>query len=67
MQPGAGPSAPTMDISPESLRVLVVESNASARGAIVQLLKECSYQVRRCDLWVFGRGPCPRPEQSGGC
>ena len=45
MQPGAGPPAPTMDISPESLRVLVVESNASARESIVQLLKECSYQV----------------------
>ena len=36
----------TPDVSPESLRVLVVESEATARQAIVQLLKECSYQVR---------------------
>ncbi len=49
-----------MDISPESLRVLVVESNTSARGAIVQLLKECSYQVRCCGEWSAGRGPVLR-------
>lgn len=60
MQQGPGSPAPAMDVSPEQLRVLVVESNASSRQAIVGLLKECSYQVRLCApqgvLW--GLHPC---------
>ena len=54
-----------MDVSPESLRVLVVESNTSARQAIVQLLKECSYQV---SCWCFGWRLEPRsaPDGVGG-
>lgn len=55
-----------MDISPESLRVLVVESNTSARGAIVQLLKECSYQVGCCGEWFAG-GVQFFVGQNGGC
>ena len=34
-----------MDVSSESLRMLVVGSNTSARQVIIQLLKECPYQV----------------------
>lgn len=46
LQPGGtGPAAVDI-LSPQSLRVLVVDSKASARQEVVALLRECSYKVR---------------------
>lgn len=44
-QQGVGGAAAVDILSPQSLRVLVVDSKASARQAVVGLLRECSYQV----------------------
>ena len=62
MQDAREAAASASDIfSPQSLRVLVCDSKASARQDIVRLLRECSYQVgyrRLCGglsgLGVFG-------------
>jgi len=68
MQQGAGAPAPAMDISPESLRVLVVESNPSSRASTVQLLKDCSYQVRPEKSVVLLEGHLsPGAVAAGGC
>ena len=49
LQPGGAGAAAVDILSPQSLRVLVVDSKASARQEVVALLRKCTYQVR-CGL-----------------
>lgn len=46
LQPGGAGAAAVDILSPQSLRVLVVDSKASARQEVVALLRKCTYQVR---------------------
>lgn len=53
LQPGGAGTAAVDILSPQSLRVLVVDSKASARQEVTALLRKCSYQVRMWSGWAM--------------